>query len=65
MTEQGGAAHRSPTLPQVEKYISLLVQHHFDVAGVHQRIVHLVPLSITCLEKKKKEDLKTCFRTLH
>lgn len=46
---QGGTEHISPALPQVEEYISLLVQHHFDVTGVHQRVIHLVPLSITSL----------------
>lgn len=54
---QGGTDQTSPTLPQVEKYISLLVQHHFYVTGVHQRVIHLVPLSITCLRRNKEDNL--------
>lgn len=44
-----GSWGQGQELPQIEEHVGLLVQNHLDVAGMDQRIVHLVPLSIACL----------------
>ena len=35
----------------IEEHVGLLVQNHLDVAGTDRGIVHLVPLSVACLER--------------
>lgn len=49
----GGKGWGGSRLPQVEEDVGLLVQNHLDVAGVDQGVVHLVPLSIACLNQQR------------
>lgn len=45
----------TPVVPQVKQHVGLLVQDHFDVTGVYHRVIHLVPLSVTGLRKKRNK----------
>lgn len=51
-----GARSHSALSPQVEQHVGLLVEDHFDIAAADHIIVHLIPLPITGLRKKKREQ---------